>query len=254
MASSNQAKGVQATNEQLQIAYGRALEMASFKGGFLMRTAHELRSPLNKIISLQQMIIEGLCDDIEEEHQFVADAYAASMKMLEYLDLMIRVSKIEVGRLKPQLQPVSLAEIFTQVKELTEVQVADRNLRLKVELPNPDVFIQADPAWLCNLLTTLIEMAVEGSDRGTLRLCSPSISEAGMTLLWLEDDRFTAPWQEAVQLPAVEDFDLDDTLSVSSRMSLVEAMIAAMAGRLTVLTLATAETPARLQVALPSKG
>ncbi|MEM6520930.1 MAG: HAMP domain-containing sensor histidine kinase [Cyanobacteria bacterium P01_D01_bin.71] len=254
MASWNQAEGASAGEQQLRIAYGRALEMASFKGGFLMRTAHELRSPLNKIISLQQMILEGLCDDIEEERQFVADAYAASLKMLEYLDLMIRVSKIEMGRLEPQLQPVSLAEVFTQVKDLTQMQVADRNLRLTVELPKPDIKIQTDSAWLRNLLTLLIEMAVDGSDRGNLHLRLAVPVNDDMSIIWLEDDRPTPAWQEAAQGPSLQEFDLNDTLSTSLRMSLAEAMTMAMGGRLSLLSLTTEKVPTRLQIALPNVG
>ncbi|MEM1281623.1 MAG: histidine kinase dimerization/phospho-acceptor domain-containing protein [Cyanobacteria bacterium P01_H01_bin.152] len=254
MASWNQAEGASAGEQQLRIAYGRALEMASFKGGFLMRTAHELRSPLNKIISLQQMILEGLCDDIEEERQFVADAYAASLKMLEYLDLMIRVSKIEMGRLEPQLQPVSLAEVFTQVKDLTQMQVADRNLRLTVELPKLDIKIQTDSAWLCNLLTLLIEMAVDGSDRGNLHLRLAVPGNDDMSIIWLEDDRPTPAWQEAAQCPSLQEFDLNDTLSTSLRMSLAEAMTTAMGGRLSLLSLTTEKVPTRLQIALPNEG
>lgn len=218
----------------LQMAYYRALEVASFRGGFLMRTAHELRSPLNQIISLQQMILEGLCDDIEEERQFVADAYAASLKLLEYLDLMIRVSKIEMGRLEPQLQPVSLSETFTHVQELTEVQVADRNLRLTVSLPDPDITVQADPAWLRNGLITLIEMAIEGGDRGTLHLSTAPAAADNTVAIGLADDRPTPPWQEPVELPPPPAFALDASLSNSLRMGLVEALVSGMQGQLAI--------------------
>ena len=252
MAGSNQAESVKTTEQQLQIAYRRALEMASFKGGFLMRTAHELRSPLNKIISLQQMILEGLCDDIEEERQFVTDAYAASLQMLEYLDLMIRVSKIEMGRLEPQIQPVSLAEIFTQVKGLMQVQAAERNLRLTFELPQPDIKIQADPSWLHNLLTLLIEIAIDEGDRGTIHLYSTSPDSGSACYLWLADDRPNSAWQDPVNLPPVADFALNDTLSASLRMTLVEAMLTAMSGQLSLISLADGEVPTRLQITLPT--
>ena len=247
MSEQRASKAAVNTEATLQAAYCRAMEMASFKGGFLMRTAHELRSPLNKIISLQQMIIEGLCDDVEEEHQFVADAYAASMKMLEYLDLMIRVSKIEVGRLQPQLQAVSLAELLTQVQDLTQVQVADRNLRLTVELPDEAICVQADPAWLRNLLALLIEMAVEGGDRGTLSLSTVPADDANYTIC-IADDRATTPWQEPVELPPPSEFTLDDSLSTSLRMSLVQAMITGMQGQLTMVPAADEGT--KLQITL----
>lgn len=240
------------TEAHLQMAYCRALEMASFKGGFLMRTAHELRSPLNQIISLQQMIIEGLCDDVEEERQFIADAYAASLKLLEYLDLMIRVSKIEMGRLTPQMQPVALAPLFEQVQELTQLQVADRNLRLTVDYPEPTMSVQADPAWLSNLLVALIEMAVAGDDRGTLRLGTALPQCDDNTYgIWLEDDRLTTPWQEPLPLPPTPEFSLDDTLSTSLRMSLVNAMTVALGGQLTIVASADKSGGTRLQITLP---
>lgn len=251
MSERHSAEELSLTEANLQKAYYQALALADFKGGFLMRTAHELRSPLNKIISLQQMILEGLCDDIEEEHQFVADAYAASLKLLEYLDLMIRVSKIEAGRLQPQLQPVSLAEILNHVKELTQVQMADRNLRLAVTPPKPDITVQADPAWLRNLLTTLIEMTLEGSDRGTLHLATASAKDDATHAIWIEDDRLTTPWQEPVELPPPLEFTLDGSLSNSLRMSLVNALVTGMQGKLAI---ASANEPAltRLEVTLPS--
>ncbi|MGF1459356.1 MAG: sensor histidine kinase [Leptolyngbyaceae cyanobacterium] len=233
------------------MAYYQALEMASFKGGFLMRTAHELRSPLNQIISLQQMILEGLCDDIEEEHQFVADAHAASLKMLAYLDLMIRVSKIEMGRLAPQIQTVSLAAIFDRVKALTEVQMADRNLRLVVESPSTDHHAAADPTWLRNLLVMLIEGAIAGGDRGTIRLRSAPVENSSYCQLWLEDDRSTTLWQEPIELPAPAEFTLDDRLSASLRMALVHAMLTAMTGQLSIIS-GTEPGGTRLQITLPT--
>ena len=242
------ANASQKSDVALQLAYCRAVEMASFKGGFLARTAHELRSPLNKVISLQQMITEGLCDDIEEERQFVADAYAAAMQMLAYLDLMIRVSKIEVGRLTPQLQSVALTEVLTQVQDLTQVQVADRNLRLQVALPPADVMVEADPAWLRNALTMLMELAVEGGDRGTLSLAAAPATEH-MYAICLSDDRPTTPWQEPTELPPPPEFTLDGTLSTSLRMSLVQAMMQGMQGQLCVI--ADKDEGTQLQLRLP---
>ncbi|MDB9525732.1 HAMP domain-containing sensor histidine kinase [Oscillatoria sp. CS-180] len=252
MTDLNEAGSLQKSDTRLQLAYYRALESASFKGGFLARTAHELRSPLNKIISLQQMIIEGLCDDVEEEREFVAEAYAASMKLLEHLDLLIRVSKIEIGRLTPTLQKVDVSQIFNQVKEVTHLQVADRNLRLSVRPPEEPRYVYADPVWLQNILTTLIEMALDSCDRGTLRIrVAADLAPADTCWLWLEDDRPTSCWHEPAILSTPGDFDLDNPLSSSLRMSLVEAMLKAMNGSLSLMTLADADCPNRLQIALP---
>jgi hypothetical protein len=235
------------------MAYCRALELAHFKGGFLARTAHELRSPLNKAISLQQMIREGLCDDVAEEREFVAEAQAASMKLLEYLDFLIHISKIETGRILPEIQPVSLAATFDQVKEMTYLQAKDRNLRLMVEPPDKALYVWADPTWLRNILTTLIDIAVDSCERGTIRLTLAAGSAPDICCLWLEDDRPAECWQEPTAFPMLGDFDLDDTLSSSLRMSMVEAMVQAMKGSLTLLSAPQSEIEvcSRLELTLP---
>lgn len=236
-----------------QLAYHRAKEISDFKGGFLMRTAHELRSPLNKIISLQQMILEGLCDSPEEEQDFVSEAYAASLKLLEYLDLLIRVSKIEMGRLKPQRGQVALAPVFEQVREMTHLQVRDRNLRLTVEVPDTSVYAYTDSAWLCNLLIGLVELAVDQGDRGTLTLRLSPSEEGPNRRIWLEDDRLTSPWQEPPTLPDLPAYDPEDRLSPSLRMALMDAMITALGGTLAVLSVCNGQTPTRLELTLPAQ-
>lgn len=236
----------------LQMAYYRALELAQFRGGFLARTAHELRSPINKVISLNQMILEGLCESPEEERQFILDAQAASMKLLEHLDFLIQVSKIETGQILPKMQVVALAPIFGQVQEMTQLQAADRNLHLVIEPPEVTVRVWTDPAWLQNALVTLIDIAVS-SDRGTLRLTLAPESPSDRWHLWLEDDRPTTPWQESTPLPAAETFDINEPLASSLRLNMAEAMLKAMDSRLTLIsTLDSAEGAAtRLQCTLP---
>ena len=252
MADLTGVNSSQASDGMLQTAYYRALELAQFRGGFLARTAHELRSPINKVISLNQMILEGLCDSPEEERQFVADAQAASLKLLEYLDFLIRVSKIEVGRILPAMQAVPLAPIFDQVKEMTHLQAADRNLRLIVEPPDATTYIWTDPAWLQNALITLIDIAVDNDDRGTIRLALAPESPQGSWSIWLEDDRPTTYWQDSAPLPAVQDFDVNNPLASNLRLSLVEAMLKAMNGTLTLSSPSgTTETLTRLQCSLP---
>lgn len=235
------------------LAYYRALELAQFRGGFLARTSHELRSPLNKIISLQQMILEGLCDNPEEEKEFVADAYAAALKLLEHLDFLIHVSKIEMGRIQPQLQQVELAPIFDQVYECTHLQAANRNVRLVVEKPSEEVQVWTDAAWLQNALSTLIDMGVDGCDRGILRLSTASAAAGGIHI-WLDDDRSATPWQETMPLPPPAEFDLDGTLPSSLRMGMVEAMVAAMGATLSLVPIpATLTSGTRLQCTVPTQ-
>ncbi|MEM9978695.1 MAG: histidine kinase dimerization/phospho-acceptor domain-containing protein, partial [Cyanobacteria bacterium P01_D01_bin.2] len=80
------------------LAYQRLSQLERFKSGFLARTAHELRSPINSVIGLHQLILEGLCETPEEEKQFTGEAKEAAYKVLQLFDTIIAASKLDIGR------------------------------------------------------------------------------------------------------------------------------------------------------------
>lgn len=235
MTHPSQAADAPATLANLQTAYYRALELAQFEGGFLARSSHELRSPLNQVISLQQMVLEGLCDSPEEAQDFIQQAHAAALKLLEYLDFLGQLSKLRIGRLQPTLQAVSLATALEQVRDLVHIQAANRNLRLHIEAPAASIQVWADPLWLRQALTTLIEVAIDSSDRGTLTLRLAPESPPKCHQLWLEDERPATAWQEPTPLPPPPEFDWEQPLSPALRLELAQTLLRAMQGKLAVL-------------------
>ena len=81
--------------QQTQLAYHKAQEMGQFKAGFLARISHELRSPLGSIIGLHQLILADLCENPEEEREFISQAHEKSLKLLKLIDEILNISKIE---------------------------------------------------------------------------------------------------------------------------------------------------------------
>ncbi|HBE52947.1 MAG TPA: sensor histidine kinase, partial [Cyanobacteria bacterium UBA11369] len=91
---------ISALKEELlrtQLAYRMATEMCQFKAGFLARVSHELRSPINSLIGLQQLILSDLCEDPAEEREFVAQANASALRMVALLDAILNVARTEYG-------------------------------------------------------------------------------------------------------------------------------------------------------------
>ena len=74
-------------------AYEAAIDLAQFKSSFLARTAHELRSPMNALISSLQLISADLCDSPEEEREYVGIAQEAALKFIGLLDEVIKVDR-----------------------------------------------------------------------------------------------------------------------------------------------------------------
>lgn len=186
------------TDSELWLAYCLALERAQFQGGFLARTAHELRSPLSSLMGLLQLILTDLCDSPEEERQCVDQAYEAAQKLNRLMDQLIRVSRLEQGSQRLDPQPVDLTVLIEDVQSLVQLQVADRNACLTLDLPPQSVYAQVDYKSLRQMLAMLIESAL--AEQATdIRLTLPS-AKGGETLqLLLIDDRPSPPWQESTE-------------------------------------------------------
>jgi len=149
-----------ANSSSLPLAYQRLLALERFKSGFLARTSHELRSPINTIVSLHQLILEDLCEGPEEEKEFIGQSKDAALKMLALFDQITAVSKLDIGREPAKLGAVDLSLLLPEVEMLTTLQAANQNIRYSVELPAEEIEIYTDAKWLKNLLISLIQDAI----------------------------------------------------------------------------------------------
>ena len=151
-------------------AYEAAIDLAQFKSSFLARTAHELRSPMNALISSLQLISADLCDSPEEEREYVEIAQESALKFIGLLDEVIKVSKLQTGTLEIRSTDVDLSMMVQEVYFMCRMQAETRNLKLIIPALEDEILVQADEAYLRQALVILIDRAVSLLDGGTLEL------------------------------------------------------------------------------------
>ncbi len=227
-------------------AYYSALDLAQFKGSFLSRTSHELRSPLNALISSLQMIQAGLCDDVEEEKEYVGFAHDAALKFIGLLDEVLKISKLQSGSLDIVNTEVDLAIVLQEVYFMTRHLAANRNLRLQIPMLDDEILIQADPTYLQQALTILVSRSIAAMDEGHIIL---SLSTEGKQVtLTLQDELPEDQWQETLevltnpnaalpQLPTIaagERSELSMEFSSSFRLLLARELLSIMGSSLSV--------------------
>ncbi|MEB3211057.1 MAG: HAMP domain-containing sensor histidine kinase [Leptolyngbyaceae bacterium] len=186
--------------QQLELAYGMATEMGQFKAGFLARTSHELRSPLNSIMSLQQLILTDLCDNPEEERDFISQSYTASQKLLALLNETTNVSKLEEGTTEILLEPLSLSNIFSEVENLTHLQALNRNLKLFIKAPSPDIVVMGDYRWLRQVLVNLVTTSIYQMNGGKIQVTAEADLTSHQAHIVIEDERSPTSWSEPIDL------------------------------------------------------
>ncbi len=186
--------------KQTQLAYRMALEMSQFKAGFLARTSHELRSPINSIIGTLQLILSDLCESPEEEKEFIQQAYGSALKVVGLLDEIIQVAKTEHGTEKMNIQPLLLAEMFEEVEDLTHLQAVNRSIRLKFQKPDLQVRVLADRPRLRQVLVSLVDTAIAQMEEGVIKVSSAIAPESGSVYVWVDDQRPISAWSESWDL------------------------------------------------------
>ena len=246
--------------KQTQLAYQMAQEMSLFKAGFLARTTHELRSPLNGLIGLHQLILEDLCENPEEEREFITQAHERALKLLHLIDEILKIARTEHGTNKLDIQPHSLATVLQEVNNLTYMLAANSNFPLRVVLPDPEIYVLADYRWLRQILVNLVDTAIAQMQFGSICLSS-NFSPTNDTLyIWLDVPTHTLTASESIDLikSMVHSSQVnEDQTTFSPGMNLLvnHTLLEVMGGKLEILPSPiieeTTEELTRLQVSIP---
>ncbi len=229
--------------EETKLAYCMARDINQFKTGFLARVAHELRSPLSSLISLQQLILLDFCENREEEKSFLEHAYESAQKLLGMIDEIVAVSKLDYGPVALTLEPISLKPLLAELRELV-VPVGNRNLSLQIQAPEQSLLVLADRNRLLQILLSLLDAIIKTMTRGSIDIRTeiiPSQQQAQIAiafpcspLIWTDKNPGIPLLAEATleQLAA-----FSRSLETSARMKflLAEILILKMGGKLQVL-------------------
>ncbi|MHC5670869.1 ATP-binding protein [Nostoc sp.] len=156
--------------EELEIAWKEAKTANQIKSQFLATTSHELRNPLNIIINCIRLVEDGLCDDREEEMEFLKRADETTIHLLGIINDLLDISKIEAGKLSVVSTPIDLRQILLEVINLQSVNVQQKGLQLKCELDPQVIPIKADAGKLKQVLINVIGNATKFTDIGSITI------------------------------------------------------------------------------------
>ncbi|MDB9311292.1 HAMP domain-containing sensor histidine kinase [Aphanizomenon sp. CS-733/32] len=243
--------------EQTQLAYYQAREMSRFQGGFLARIGHELRSPLGSIMGLHQLILADLCENPQEEREFVQQAYEKSLKLLKIIDEILNVSKIESGRNKLDIQALQLSEFLQEVYELTYLLAVNRNYPFILSPSDPEIQILTDYHWLKQVLINLIDTTVANMEEGNIYLSSNLQSPGNFANIWLDVPTDTVITNESLHLMKSEPQTTQENIDLSPgmKLSLNQRLVELMGGKLEILPFPTNQESTsqltRLQISMP---
>ena len=153
--------------ERLRSAKEEAEAASRTKSEFLANMSHELRTPLNAIIGFSDMIRSGMLGaDIEKTRDYAADIYGSGQYLLNLINDILEVARIEAGKLQLHEEPVDLEEVIDSALRMMQGDAARAGVAIQKAVDRPLPQLLADQRRLSQVLLNLLSNAVKFTPEG----------------------------------------------------------------------------------------
>ncbi len=175
----------------------RAEEANQTKSKFLANMSHELRTPLNAIIGFSEIMGSGMFGTLgsEKYQEYCHDILTSGHYLLEVINDILDMSKIEAGRMKLDMEPLDLSKTLVESLRVVSGRAQDKNLKLDTDVETTISVIadrRAIKQIIVNLLSNAVKFTPDGgrvvvrsrlfSDRITLMIADTGIGIAPQSL------------------------------------------------------------------------
>jgi PAS domain S-box-containing protein len=153
--------------EALALAQEEADRANRAKSQFLASMSHELRTPLNAILGFSELLSDGSPDRFDQatRHRFLAQIHTSGQHLLELINDILDLSKVEAGQMELHLQPVELAAVIDEVRATVEQMALGKAVALNTE-PSSEVRLIADAGKVKQMLLNLVSNAIKFTPSG----------------------------------------------------------------------------------------
>lgn len=147
---------------------GRQLEVASqHKSEFLASMSHEVRTPLNAVIGFSDVLLEEMFGGLnEKQREYVQDIHTAGRHLLELVNDILDLSKVEAGQMVLNIQPFSLVAALKASLKMVRDRASQQEIALTLEVDPGLDEIEGDQLRVKQVIENLLTNAVKFTPRG----------------------------------------------------------------------------------------
>src|SRR5439155_853219 len=178
-------------NDAIEAARVEADRANRAKTEFLSRMSHELRTPLNAILGFSQLLeMDELNADQRENVAYISQA---GRHLLELINEVLDISRIESGQISISREPVAVDEVVHEVATLVRPLADARGVTVEVVAIEPGAFVLADRQRLNQVLLNLLSNAVKYNREGGSIRVETRPADDGMLRITVADTGFGIP-------------------------------------------------------------
>ncbi|MGF6553856.1 CheY-like chemotaxis protein/signal transduction histidine kinase [Pseudomonas sp. S30_BP2TU TE3576] len=167
-------KNIELNQARIQLEE-RALELqrsSKYKSEFLANMSHELRTPLNSSLILAKLLAENPEENLSAEQvKFAESIYSAGNDLLNLINDILDISKVEAGKLEIRPESTSVARLVEGLRGLFQPLATDKQLDFQVDMQDgaPQMLF-TDRQRLEQVLKNLLSNAVKFTEKGSVSL------------------------------------------------------------------------------------
>ena len=164
------AKDLEVATKEAQVATKGAQVADQLKDEFMGNISHELRTPLNRIINSIQFVRDDLCDDGDEEMEYLQEAHDSSMELLNIINDILDIAKIEAGIFAINLKVFDITQVLQDAIDLQAPKIEEKGLKLSGLEPHDPIIVRADPEKLKEVFVHVLSNAVKFTESGSISI------------------------------------------------------------------------------------
>jgi PAS domain S-box-containing protein len=148
-----------------------ALKLSSAKSRFLANMSHEIRTPMNGILGFLSLIESDSYSGKEELKNYVQNAKLSAESLLETINAVLDLSKIEAGKLELEKLNFNLKKVIDQAISIVSAKAKEKSLNVTIEAPDSkELNFVGDPTKLRQIYLNLLSNAVKFTKHGEIKI------------------------------------------------------------------------------------